>query len=186
MVDGLKISAQRDQGSLLRELRVAASAAGHAIPVLREEHARPALRTVRPLPRDAIPVDLVELPLESRDALFLLRLGHHLPPFFFGSAFFSSFGASFFSAGFLSSLAGFFSSFVAGFSGFVSALASGFASGFAASAFVGVPGFSLFSARGACFSGFGAAFFSLTSGSISLLRTRMCLRSTARASSFVL
>src|SRR5207247_894210 len=74
MVDGLKISAQRDQGSLLRELRVAASAAGHAIPVLREEHARPALRTVRPLPRDAIPVDLVELPLESRDALFLLRL----------------------------------------------------------------------------------------------------------------
>src|SRR5436189_300471 len=128
MVDGLKISAQRDPGSLLRELRVAASAAGHAIPVLREEHARPALRTVRPLPRDAIPVDLVELPLESRDALFLLRLGHHLPPFFFGSAFFSSFGASFFSA----------------------------------------------------------AFFSLTSGSISLLRTRMCLRSTARASSFVL
>src|SRR5216117_3676321 len=90
MVDGLKISAQRDPGSLLRELRVAASAAGHAIPVLREEHARPALRTVRPLPRDAIPVDLVELPLESRDALFLLRLGHHLPPFFFGSAFFSS------------------------------------------------------------------------------------------------
>src|SRR5206468_595544 len=109
MVDGLKISAQRDPWSLLRELRVAASAAGHAIPVLREEHARSALRTVRPLPRDAIPVDLVELPLESRDALFLLRLGHHLP-----------------------------------------------------------------------------AFFSLSSGSISLLRTRMCLRSTARASSFVL
>src|SRR5436190_22863136 len=179
MVDGLKISAQRDPGSLLRELRVAASAAGHAIPVLREEHARPALRTVRPLPRDAIPVDLVELPLESRDALFLLRLGHHLPPFFFG--------ASFFSAGFFSSLAGFFSSFAAGFSGFGSALASGFASGFGASALGGAAGFSAFSALGAGFSGFGAAaFFSLSSGSISLLRTRMCLRSTARASSFVL
>src|SRR5213595_2838270 len=176
MVDGLKISAQRDPWSLLRELRVAASAAGHAIPVLREEHARSALRTVRPLPRDAIPVDLVELPLESRDALFLLRLGHHLPPFFFGSAFFSSFGASFFSAGFFSS-----------FSGFGSALASGFASGFGASALGGAAGFSAFSALGAGFSGFGAAaFFSLTSGSISLLRTRMCLRSTARASSFVL
>src|SRR5881227_2546328 len=181
MVDGLKISAQRDQGSLLRELRVAASAAGHAIPVLREEHARPALRTVRPLARDAIPVDLVELPLESRDAFFLLRLGHHLPPFFFGSAFFSSFASSFFSAGFLSSFAGFFSSFAVGFSCF------GFASGFGASALGGATGFSAFSALGAGFSGFGAAtFFSLTSGSISLLRTRMCLRSTARASSFVL
>src|SRR5437773_7262844 len=178
MVDGLKISAQRDPGSLLRELRVAASAAGHAIPVLREEHARPALRSVRPLPRDAIPVDLVELPLESRDALFLLRLGHRLPPVFFG--------ASVFSAGFFSSLAGFFSSFASGFSGFGSALASGFASGFGASALGGAAGFSAFSALGAGFSGFGAAFFSLTSGSISLLRTRMCLRSTARASSFVL
>src|SRR5207249_1306430 len=170
----------RDPWSLLRELRVAASAAGHAIPVLREEHARSALRTVRPLPRDAIPVDLVELPLESRDALFLLRLGHHLPPFFFGSAFFSSFGASFFSADF-------FSSFAGCFSGFGSALASGFASGFGASALGGAAGFSAFSALGAGFSGFGAAaFFSLSSGSISLLRTRMCLRSTARASSFVL
>src|SRR5438874_12664590 len=138
MVDGLKISAQRDQVSLLRELRVAASAAGHAIPVLREEHARPALRTVRPLPRDAIPVDLVELPLESRDALFLLRLGHHLPPFFFGSAFFSSFGASFFSAGFFSSFgAAFFSSLGAGFgsslAGGFSVLGSGFPSRFGAS-----------------------------------------------------
>src|SRR5439155_27270463 len=119
MVDGLKISAQRDQGSLLRELRVAASAAGHAIPVLREEHARPALRTVRPLPRDAIPVDLVELPLESRDALFLLRLGHHLPPFFFGSALASGF-ASGFGASALGGVAGFsaFSALGAGFSGF--------------------------------------------------------------------
>src|SRR5206468_5752206 len=134
MVDGLKISAQRDPGSLLRELRVAASAAGHAIPVLREEHARPALRTVRPLPRDAIPVDLVELPLESRDALFLLRFGHHLPPFFFGSAFFSSFGASFLSVGFFSSLAGLFFSLAAGFWGFVFSLAWGFVSGFGASA----------------------------------------------------
>src|SRR5437762_14162509 len=103
MVDGLKISAQRDAGSLLRELRVAASAAGHAIAVLREEHARPAPPTVRPLPRDAIPVDLVELPLESRDALCLLGLGHPLPPSFFGSAFFSSFAASPFWARFFSS-----------------------------------------------------------------------------------
>src|SRR5947199_10863447 len=156
MVDGLKISAQRDQGSLLRERRVAASAAGHAIPVLREEHARPALRTVRPLPRDAIPVDLVELPLESRDALFLLRLGHHLPPFFFGSAFFSSFGASFFSAGFFSSLAGVFSSFASAFSDFGSALASRFASCFGASALVGASGFFSFSALFSCFSGFWA------------------------------
>src|SRR5438034_9168965 len=158
MVDGLKISAQRDPGSLLRELRVAASAAGHAIPVLREEHARPALRTVRPLPRDAIPVDLVELPLESRDALFLLRLGDHLPPFFFGSAFFSSFGASFFSAGFFSSFAGFFSSLAAGFSGFGSPFASGFAAGFGASAFGRAVGLSALSRLGAVFSGFLRAF----------------------------
>src|SRR5213596_4124213 len=179
MVDGLKISAQRDQGSLLRELRVAASAAGHAIPVLREEHARPALRTVRPLPRDAIPVDLVELPLESRDALFLLRLGHHLPPFFFGSAFFSSFFSSFGAAFFSSLGAGFGSSLAGGFS----ALGSGFPSGFGASGLGAATGFAALGA-GAGFSGFGAASF-LTSGSISLLRTRMCLRSTIRACSFV-
>src|SRR5438876_7827453 len=162
--------------SLLREFRVSASAAGYAVHVFGEEHARSALRAVRSLPRNAIPVDLVEPSLEAGLSLFLLRLGHHLPPFFFGSAFFSSFFSSFFSAGFFSSFAGGFSSF-----------ATGFASGFGASALGGAAGFSAFSALGAGFSGFGAAtFFSLTSGSISLLRTRMCLRSTARASSFVL
>src|SRR5216683_2711899 len=65
-------------------------------------------------------------------------------------------------------------------------LPSGFASAFGASAFgAGAAGFSAFSALGvgAGFSGFGATCF-LTSGSISLLRTRMCLRSTASASSF--
>src|SRR5207253_4239854 len=159
--------------SLLREFRVAASAARHTIAVSREEHARPALRAVRPLPCDPIPVDPVELPLEAGRALLLLRLGHHFASFFlpsgffsdFFSAFFSSFFSSFFSAGFFSSLAaGFFSSFGAPFSGF----ASGFASTFGASAFgAGVAAFSAFSAlgTGAGFSGFGAASF-LTSGSI--------------------
>src|SRR5438128_5887591 len=154
----------------------------------REEHARPALRTVRSLPGDPIAIDFVELPLEAGRPFLLLRLGHHFASFFlpsgFFSAFFSSFFSSFFSAGFFSSLAGgFFSSFGAAFSGF----GSGFASAFGASGFGGATGFSGFSAFGAAagFSGFGAASF-LTSGSISLFRTRMCLRSTASASSFVL
>src|SRR5438128_2169477 len=174
--------------SLLREFGIAAAPARHPIAVPREEHARAALGAVRPLPRDPIPVDLVELSLEAGRAFLLLRFGHHFASFFlpsgFFSAFFSSFFSSFFSAGFFSSLAGgFFSSFGAAFSGF----GSGFASAFGASGFGGATGFSAFSAFGAAagFSGFGAASF-LTSGSISLLRTRMCLRSTASASSFVL
>src|SRR5713101_4768295 len=172
---------------LLRKLGVSATAARHAIAVSREEHARAALRAVRPLPRDPVAVDFVEFSLQSGRALLLLRLGHHFASFFlpsgFFSAFFSSFFSSFFSAGFFSSLAvGFFSSFSAPFSGF----ASGFASAFGASAFgAGEAGFSPFSALGvgAGFSGFGATCF-LICGSISLLRTRMCLRSTASASSF--
>src|SRR5439155_23954490 len=168
------------------ELGVPATPAGHPLPGSREKHAGPAFRAVRPLPGDSVAVDLVELPLEASGALLLLRFGHHFASFFlpssFFSAFFSSFRSSFFSAGFFSSLgAGFLSSFGAPFSDF----ASGFASAFGASAFGGAAGFSAFSARGAGagFSGFGASF-SLTSGSISLLRTRMCLRSTASASSF--
>src|SRR5439155_1323807 len=83
-----------------------------AIHMFGEEHAGSALRAVRSLPRNAIPVDLVEPSLEAGPSLFLLRLGHHLPPFFFGSAFFSSFFSSFFSAGFFSSFgAAFFTSF---------------------------------------------------------------------------
>src|SRR5213594_1140561 len=175
----------RDRRSSLREFGIAAAPARHPIAMSREEHARPALRAIRPLPGDPVAVDLVELPLEARRPLLLLRFGHHFASFFpsgFFSAFFSSFFSSFFSAGFFSSLgAGFLSSFGAPFSDF----ASGFASAFGASAFGGAAGFSAFSARGAGagFSGFGASF-SLTSGSISLLRTRMCLRSTASASSF--
>src|SRR2546425_3443573 len=177
----------RNGGSSLREFGVAATPARSAIAMSREKHAGPALRAVRPLPGDPVAVDLVELPLEAGGALFLLRLGHHFPSFFlpsgFFSAFFSSFFSSFFSAGFFSSLAaGFFSSLGAPFSGF----ASGFVSAFGASAFgAGAAAFSAFSALGvgAGFSGFGAASF-LTSGSISLLRTRMCFRSTASASSF--
>src|SRR5438445_596899 len=89
-----------------------------------EEHAGSALRAVRPLPRNAIPVDLVEPSLEAGRSLCFLRFGHHLPPFFFGSAFFSSFFSSFFSAGFFSSFdAAFFSSLGAGFD---SSLAGGF------------------------------------------------------------
>src|SRR5438132_12374624 len=98
--------------SLLREFRVSASAAGYAVRVFGEEHAGSALRTVRSLPRNAIPVDLVEPSLEAGRSLFLLRFGHHLPAFFFVSAFFSSFFSSFFSAGFFSSfVVAFFSSF---------------------------------------------------------------------------
>src|SRR5438093_2467301 len=161
----------RDRRSSLREFGVAATPARHAITMSREEHAGPALRAVRPLPGDPVAIDLVELPLEAGGAL-LLRFGHHFASFFlpsgFFSAFFSSFFSSLFSAGLFSSLpAGFFSSFGAPFSGF----ASGFASAFGASALVGAAGFSAFSAlgTGAGFSGFGASF-SLTSGSISLLR----------------
>src|SRR5438132_13690616 len=173
--------------SLLREFRVSASAAGHAVRVFGEEHAGSALRAVRSLPRNAIPVDLVEPSLEARRSLFLLRFGHHLPAFFFGSAFFSSFFSSFFSAGFFSSFCGaFFSSlgpgFGASFAAILSAFGSGFPSDFGASGF-GAGGFSALGV-GAGFSGFGAASF-LTSGSITLLRTRMCLRSTIRACSFV-
>src|SRR6059036_3811830 len=169
----------RDQRSSLREFGVAATPARHAIAMSREEHAGPALRAVRPLPGDPVAVDLVELPLEASGALLLLRFGHHFASFFLPSGFFSAFFSSFFSSFFS---AGLFSSFGAPFSGF----ASGFPSAFGASAFgAGAEGFSAFSAlgTGAGFSGFGTSF-SLTSGSISLLRTRMCLRSTARASSF--
>src|SRR5437870_7631446 len=176
----------RDRRSSLREFGIAAAPARHPVAMSREEHARPALRAIRTLPGDPVAVDLVEVPLEARRPLLLLRLGHHFASFFlpsgFFSAFFSSFFSSFFSAGFFSSLvAGFFSSLGTPFSGF----GSGFPSAFGASAFgAGAAGFSAFSARGAGFSGFGAASFSLTSGSISLLRTRMCLRSTASASAF--
>src|SRR2546426_12691428 len=125
-----------NQRSLLGELGVPTTPARRAITVSREEHARPALRAVRPLSRDSIAVNLVELPLEAGGTFLLLRLGPHFASFFlpsgFFSAFFSSFFSSFFSAGFFSSLvAGFFSSFGAPFSGF----ASGFASAFGASAF---------------------------------------------------
>src|SRR3989449_11762560 len=174
----LKASARTGTGprSLLRKFGVAATPARYPIGMPRKEDAGAALGAIRPLPRDAISVDLVELPLETRDPFFLLRLGHYLPPFFFvGSAFFSSF----FSAGFRSSFAaaGFFSSFAEGRSAFGSGLASGFASGFGASAFGAAAAFSGFAA-GAGFSGFGAAsFFSLTSRSINLLGTRVCLRS---------
>src|SRR5439155_7501153 len=135
---------------------VSTAAAGHAIHMFGEEHAGSALRAVRSLPRNAIPVDLVEPSLEAGPSLFLLRLGHHLPPFFFGSAFFSSFFSSFFSAGFFSSFgAAFFSSLGAGFgsslAGGFSALGSGFPSGFGASGFVAATGFA---ARGA-----GVGFF---------------------------
>src|SRR3989442_2031117 len=114
--------------SLLREFGIAAAPARHPIAVPREEHARAALGAVRPLPRDPIPVNLVELSLQSGRAFLLLRFGHHFASFFlpsgFLSAFFSSFFSSFFSAGFFSSLAeGFFSSFRGGLFRFVFALA---------------------------------------------------------------
>src|SRR2546422_6546027 len=149
--------------SLLREFGIAAAPARHPIAVPREEHARAALGAVRPLPRDPIPVNLVELSLQSGRAFLLLRFGHHFASFFlpsgFLSAFFSSFFSSFFSAGFFSSLAeGFFSSFGGAFSGFAFA----FASAFGASAFgAGAAGFFPFSALGGGggFSGFRAASF---------------------------
>src|SRR2546430_10051567 len=71
--------------------------------MLRQEDARPALRTILSFARNAIPIDLVELPLEAGVAFRLLCLGHHLPPFFFGSAFFSAFLSSFFSPALYSS-----------------------------------------------------------------------------------
>src|SRR2546422_8054735 len=109
--------------SLLREFGIAAAPARHPIAVPREEHARAALGAVRPLPRDPIHINLVELPLQSGRAFLLLRFGHHFASFFlpsgFLSAFFSSFFSSFFSAGFFSSLAeGFLSSFGGAFSRF--------------------------------------------------------------------
>src|SRR2546427_3035799 len=111
--------------SLLREFRVAAAPARHAIAVSREEHPRAALRTVCSLPCDPVAVNLVELPLEAGRAFLLLRFGHHFASFFlpsgFLSAFFSSLFSSFFSAGF-------FSSFSAGFFSFLSPALSGFGS----------------------------------------------------------
>src|SRR5439155_21080296 len=107
MVRRLKASARTGTwaGSLLRKFGVAATPARYRIRMPCKEDAGPALGAIRPLPRDPIAVDVVELPLETRVPLFLLRLGHHLPPFFFvGSGFFSSFFASFFSS---FSLAGF-------------------------------------------------------------------------------
>src|SRR5256885_17129317 len=117
--------------SLLREFGIAAAPARHPIAVPREEHARAALGAVRPLPRDPIPINLVELPLQSGRAFLLLRFGHHFASFFlpsgFLSAFFSSFFSSFFSAGFFSSLApGLFSSLGAAFSRFASPLSPPF------------------------------------------------------------
>src|SRR3989442_4164603 len=175
--------------SLLREFGIAAAPARHPIAVPREEPARAALGAVRPLPRDPIHVNLVELSLQSGRSFLLLRFGHHFASFFlpsgFLSAFFSSFFSSFFSAGFFSSLAeGFFSSFGGAFSGFASA----FASAFGASAFgAGAAGFSAFSALGAGggFSGLGAPPF-FTSRLVRLLPTRICFRSTPRAASFQL
>src|SRR3989475_4362493 len=115
--------------SLLREFGIAAAPARHPIAVPREEHARAALGAVRPLPRDPIPVNLVELSLQSGRAFLLLRFGHHFASFFFPSgflsAFFSSFFSSFFSAAFFSSSTeGLLSSFGGGFSGFASAFSS--------------------------------------------------------------
>src|SRR5438094_5564962 len=105
----------RNRGSSLREFGIAATAARHAIAMSRKKHAGPALRAVRPLPGDPVAVDLVELPLEARGALLLLRLRHHFASFFLPSGFFSAFFSAFFSSFFSSFFsAGFFSSFVAG------------------------------------------------------------------------
>src|SRR3989441_5412532 len=189
MVRRLKASARTGTWarSLLRKFGVAATPARYPIRMPCEEDAGPAFEAIRPLPRDAISVDLVELPLETRDPFFLLRLGHYLPPFFFvGSAFFSSFFSSFSSAGFLSSFAaaGFLSSFAEGPSAFGSGLASGFASGFGASAFAAAAAFSGFEV-GPGFSGFGAAsFFFLSSGSLNFLRARVWFLSAHIACSF--
>src|SRR5207247_10055132 len=84
--------------TLLREFRVAASAARHTVAVSREEHARPALRAVRPLPCDPTPVDPVELPLEAGRALLLRRLGPHLASFLFPSSLSSCFFSFIFSS----------------------------------------------------------------------------------------
>src|SRR2546428_11443593 len=139
-----------NQRSLLGELGVPTPPARRAITVSREEHARPALRAVRPLSRDSIAVNLVELPLEAGGPFLLLRLGHHFASFFlpsgFFSAFFSSFFSSFFSAGFLSSLAaGFFSALCAP----LFRLVFGFPPSFGGLAFGGGAGgvFPLFSPR---------------------------------------
>src|SRR5439155_10052384 len=85
-------------GSLLCEFRVAAAPARHPVAMSREEHARPALRTVRSLPGDPIAIDFVEHPLEAGRPLLLLRLGHHFASFFLPSVFFSGFFSSFFSS----------------------------------------------------------------------------------------
>src|SRR2546427_3968772 len=98
--------------SLLREFRVAAAPARHAIAVSREERPRAALRTVCSLPCDPVAVNLVELPLEAGRAFLLLRFGHHFASFFLPSGFLSAFLSSLFSSFFS---AGFFSSFAAGF-----------------------------------------------------------------------
>src|SRR5437773_2544593 len=169
---------------LARELCIPAPSAASAVRVLREEHARSALRAERLVPSDLVPLDLVEEALQARGALrgllLFLRLRHHLPslPPFFASGFFSSFLSapgfpSFFSAGgFPSAFSGFFSSFEAGFSSF------GAAAGFSA------VGFGAASLRGGGV-GFGAFTFStLFSASRSPFRTRMCFRSTFSASSF--
>src|SRR2546422_1657586 len=133
--------------SLLREFRVAAAPARHAIAVSREEHPRAALRTVCSLPCDPVAVNLVELPLEAGRAFLLLRFGHHFASFFlpsgFLSAFFSSLFSSFFSAGFFSSFAaGVFFSLAPAFFRFC----FGFASSFRAPAlWAGAAGVSPFS-----------------------------------------
>src|SRR5439155_26471767 len=165
---------------LARELGVAAPPAARAVRVLCEEHAGSALRAERLVATDLVPLDLVEEALEAlrplRGLLLLLRLRHHLPslPPFFASGFFSSF----FSAGLLS----FFSA-----DGFPSAFFSSFPAGF--SSFAGAAGFSAAGFGAASFRGGGAGlgaftFSSLFSAARSPLRTRICFRSTFRASSF--
>src|SRR3989449_11627969 len=137
----------RNRGSSLLEFGIAATAARHPIAVSRKKHAGPALRAVRPLSGDPVAVDLVELPLEARGALLLLRLRHHFASFFlpsgFLSAFFSSLFSSFFSAGFFSSFAaGVFFSLAPAFFRFC----FGFASSFRAPAlWAGAAGVSPFS-----------------------------------------
>src|SRR2546427_9592674 len=163
--------------SLLREFGIAAAPARHPIAVPREEHARAALGAVRPLPRDPIPVNLVELSLQSGRAFLLLRFGHHFASFFlpsgFLSAFFSSFFSSFFSAGFFSSLAeGFFSSFGGGLSRFAFPLASAFrAPAFRAGA-AGLFAFSGLWVGGGFFRLRAPPFFSPRS--VSVFRARVC------------
>src|SRR3989442_8484177 len=82
---------------LARELRIAAPPAAYAVHMLREEHAGAALRTERLVPMDLVPVDLVEVALQTLGALgglfLFLPLRPHLPPLppFFPSGFFSFF-----------------------------------------------------------------------------------------------